>query len=120
MPSLEPLHFTGGLDATGHGWTWPDDLSLDGTLDAGLTLRGEALSAQGPVHLDHGVLRLDHLDANGYGADASLSGEVDLVGRRATLTVHRANGSLARFKARGTARFAGEVEVGWGSAPRSR
>lgn len=114
MPSLEPLRFAGELDATGHGWTWPDDLSLDGTLDAALTLRGEALSARGPVHLDHGVLRLDHLDAGGYGADASLSGEVDLVGRRATLTVHRANGTLARFKAGGAARFAGEVEVGWG------
>jgi autotransporter translocation and assembly factor TamB len=114
LPDLPPFSVSGALNATGAGTTWPDDLRLDGDLDATLTLRGETMAAKGPLHLEGGVLRLDHLDATGFDARAQVSGSVDVPERRADLTVHRARGGLGRVGAKGQASFAGDLGLTWG------
>ena len=117
-PGLEPLRFEGVVSAKGRGWTWPDDLALEGTVDARVVVRGEPLEARGPVALEGGKLQLSRVDTGGYGARANVSGEVDLLGKTTTLTVHGADAGLRRFGAEGRASFTGDVEAGWGEGVR--
>lgn len=113
VPTLEPLLFNGELSAVGRGWGWPDDLTADGTIAADATVRGEVLSARGPLHLEGGHLSLTRVSAGGYGARAQVSGTVDLLGSSAQLTVHEAAGSLRPLGVGGGARYVGEVSLGW-------
>jgi autotransporter translocation and assembly factor TamB len=113
LPSLEPLRLAGEVSAEGRGWTWPDDLTADATVDAVVTVRGRPISARGPVHVEAGKLDLARLSAQGFGVTALVSGPVDLLQSSAALTVHSADAGLGLVGAGGSARFAGSVAVGW-------
>lgn len=116
LSGLEAAHLSGSVAATGTGWTWPDALIADATVDATLAARGETLVVNGPVHVEGGHVTLQAVAANLGWSRAIASGDLDVLGKAGHFDVERASARLARFGVGGEAGFAGAVDVGWGEA----
>ncbi len=113
LVGVEPATLSGTVDAHGAGWTWPDALTVDATVDVAVSARGERITAKGPVHVEGGRITVDGLDAGAGWATARVSGEVDVPASAAHLQVLASRAQLNRFGVRGHAGYVGTVEADW-------
>ncbi|MSQ03311.1 MAG: hypothetical protein EXR71_15700 [Myxococcales bacterium] len=114
VDGLEPLRVAGRIEASGVGWSWPDDVQAAADVDVVVLAGGERIVARGPVRVDGGHLAFDRVAADLGWARGRLSGDADLPRRSATVEVERSTVELSRFGLAGTADFAGAAGVTWG------
>lgn len=118
LVGIEPIGVSGNVVASGTGWAWPTGIEATADADLVVAVKGESISALGPVTLSGGVLHLDAVHADTRWAVAVATGDVDLVARRAELQVQEGRIQLSRFKQKGRATFDGAVVAEWADVVR--